>query len=371
MKKFTRRELLKTSLGLAASVVSTQVFPPYLHGQPEIIQPQLSKVAITKGSDIRKITEEALNLIGGVKQVVKPGHKVFIKPNYISGGLMGHDPVTAGEIPHPEVVATVARECVKAGAKQVIIGEWIERPLAVEWGGKSGKSGAQVKTLVDFINKKFGQKVSLVNLREYTSSFLYVPSQTKLQWLAIPKLVAEADLVVSVPVFKTHHRPIPVTLGMKNFVGIMPSVLYGEPRMKLHEAGIHQIVVDIAKGIKPRLTIVSGAYGMEGEGVSLFLEGTSVDVSQRLGGGLVVAGFDPVATDATATRVITKNWQPRPKDEDLGVPWYIKHLRMGFQQGLGEIRQSRIKVEGYSLEEIAMSWQMPENNTYPELPGHV
>ncbi|MFH1061647.1 MAG: DUF362 domain-containing protein [Candidatus Omnitrophota bacterium] len=369
MKKFTRREFVKTSLGFGAGLAAQALLPEYIYGKETIISPSI--VGVIKGNDIRKTTEQALAIIGGVGKVVKPRQIVFIKPNYITGGLMGHDPVTAGEIPHPEVVAAVARECVKAGAKHVIIGEWIERPLNILWQGKKNIEGAQVKKLIEEINKKYGNKVSLINLREHTKSFIYVPSCSKLDWLAIPDIVKKADTVISIAVLKTHHWPISVTLGMKNFMGIMPSVIYGEPRAKLHQAGIHQVIVDINKGIKPRLTVISGAYGMQGEGVVKFLGGKTVDISAILGGALVIAGFDPVATDATATRIITRNWQPRPKNKDLGVPWYVKHLRLAYQQGLGQIKESMIEIKGDRIADVSMDWEMPANNTYPELPNYV
>ncbi len=370
MKKITRREFLKKSIGITSALTCAGLWPLTSSAQAGILQPK-SEVALVKGNDITQITSQALELLGGVKRVIKPGAKVFIKPNYIAGGFMGHDPVQSGEIPHPEVVAAVAHECVKAGAKQVVIGEWFERPLKIEFGGEKSKYGAQVKKLVEKINKKFGDKVSLVDLRKYTKSFIYVPSSTKIQWLAIPNLVAEADTVISVAVLKTHHRPISVTFGMKNFVGIMPSILYGEPRMKLHEAGINQVILDIVKGIKPKLTVISGVYGMEGEGVVLSFGGKPVDIASRIGGAVVIAGFDPVATDATATRLITKNWQPQPRDTDLGVPWYVKHLRMAYNQGIGQIHSSHIEIKGERLDDLAMAWLMPGKNTYPELPNYV
>ncbi|MDD5355795.1 MAG: DUF362 domain-containing protein, partial [Candidatus Omnitrophica bacterium] len=208
-----------------------------------------SQVAIVKGNDLYSITRKAINLLGGMGTIVKKGDKVFIKPNYVSGGLDGHDPVTAGEIAHPEVVASVAEECIKAGAKEVVIGEWVERPVKINFGGKEGKEGAQVKHLIDLLNKKYGNKIFLINLMEYTTHFRYFPSKTKLRFLAIPNLVTEADVVISIPSLKTHHKPSPVSLGMKNFMGIMPSVLYGEPRYKLHQAGLHQVLVDINKAV--------------------------------------------------------------------------------------------------------------------------
>jgi uncharacterized protein (DUF362 family) len=327
-----------------------------------------SQVSIVKGNDLYSITRKAINLLGGMKTIVKKGDKVFIKPNYVSGGLDGHDPVAAGEIAHPEVVASVAEECIKAGAKEVVIGEWVERPVKINFGGKEGKEGAQVKHLIDLLNKKYGKKIFLINLMEHTAYFRYFPSKTTLKFLAIPNLVADADVVISIPSLKTHHKPSPVSLGMKNFMGIMPSVLYGEPRYKLHQAGLHQVLVDINKAISPDLVVVSAGFGMEGRGASLFLGGKSVDVSKRIGGALVIAGTDPVATDATATRIITKDWNPLPEDQNLGTPWYVNHIRMAFEQGLGTLDSSKILILGEKLDNVKMNWECSDDNVYPELP---
>lgn len=326
-------------------------------------------VSIIKGRDLYAMTKKAIDSIGGMGSVVKPGDTVFIKPNYISGGLDGHDPVGSGEVPHPEVVASVAEECLKAKAKEVVIGEWVERPVKINFGGKEGKEGAQVKQLVDILNKKYGQRVHLINLMEHTSYFKFVPSRTKLGVLAIPNIVAEADVIISIPALKTHHKPSPVSLGMKNFMGIMPSVLYGEPRYKLHEAGLHQIIVDINKALRPDLVVISGGFGLESNGASLYLGGKTVDVSHLIGGYLVVAGKDPVATDATATRIITKDWGPLPQDPGLGTPWYVNHLRMAYEQGLGFISSSQINILGEKIEDVAMNWESSSDDVYPEKPG--
>jgi len=350
-----------------------------------------TKVAVAKGLNLPHMTRQAIGQIGGIESIVKPQQKVFIKPNLITGGLGGHDPVKAGEIPHPDIVSTVAELCLKAGAKEVIIGEWMERPPKIIWGnkktaayftgykdrpskllfgGKEGKEGAQLLERVRLLNKRYGHKVHLLNLKDHTAFFYYFPSKTQLRQIAIPDLVIDADVVISIAVLKTHHRPSPVTFGMKNLVGIMPSILYGEPRYKLHQAGMHQILIDITKAVKPQLTIISGAYGLEGDGTTLFLGGETVSLQERIGNFLIIAGTDPIATDATATRIISENWQPKSVDTDLGTPWHVHHLRMAYLQGIGEIRKSKIKIVGTPLEEVAMSWKLPKDNPYPELPQY-
>lgn len=328
-----------------------------------------SEVAAVKGADIYSLTSKAIELIGGMSSIVKPKDRVFIKPNYITGGLDGHDPVAAGEIPHPQVVACVAEECLKAGAAEVVIGEWVERPIKINFAGREGKEGAQVKRLIERLNRKYGNKVYLINLMEHTSYFRFFPTSTSLKVLAIPDIVAQADVVISIPAIKTHHKPSPVSLGMKNFMGIMPSVLYGEPRYKLHEAGVHQVIVDINKALRPALVVASGAFGLENRGASLFLGGKPVDVSQRIGGYLVVAGKDPVATDAMVTRIISRDWSPVPEEKGLGSAWYVHHIRMAQEQGLGIADSSKIILLGEKLEDISMNWQPSDDGVYPELPG--
>ncbi|GEM_PF-562476 len=367
---------LKTREGFATEAISGEADSPKLFlvkkvrgfrikDENKIITPCVS---IVKGDDLYSMTKKALDLIGGMREIVKPGQKVFIKPNYISGGLDGHDAVTAGEIAHPEVVAAVSEECLKAGAKQVIIGEWVERPLKINFGGKENKEGAQIKGLIDILNKKYGEKIYLLNLMEHTTYFQYVPSKTELKFLAIPNLVTEADVIISIPSLKTHHKPCPVSLGMKNFMGIMPAIFYGEPRYKLHEAGVHQVIVDINKALNPDLVVIDGSFGMEGRGASLFLGGKPVNVEDRIGGFLVIAGRDPVATDATATRIITKGWNPLPEGLELGSPWYIHHIRMASEQGLGILDSSKISILGEELKNVEMKWEQSDDNVYPEIP---
>lgn len=277
-----RRQFLSRLATGGCALLLSDRFVRMLWGQT---QDHSALVSIVKGFDPAQITREALNLIGGMKEVVKPGQSVFIKPNYITGGLAGHDPVSGGEIPHPLVVTTVVEECLAAGASRVIVGEWVERPPRILFGGMEGKEGAQVEKHINRLNRRYGQRVYLINLMDHSSYFEFRPSRTELKQLGFPSPVVESDIIISIPVLKTHHKISPVSLGMKNFMGIMPSVLYGEPRSKLHDAGIHQVIVDIVKDLQPDLTVISGIYGLEGEGVSLYLEGETVDIGSRLGGG--------------------------------------------------------------------------------------
>jgi uncharacterized protein (DUF362 family) len=97
---------------------------------------------------------------------------------------------------------------------------------------------------------------------------------------------------------------------------------------KYHLKGISDVVVDINTVLKPALTVIDGFVGMEGEGP---VDGTPVQMN------LIIAGTDPVATDATAARIMGFN------------PYEIKHIRRAYERGLGS---SEAQVLGEKLESV-------------------
>jgi len=91
---------------------------------------------------------------------------------------------------------------------------------------------------------------------------------------------------------------------------------------------------------KPDLTIIDFSIGIEGNGPSTGDGGITVNVKNRLGSWLVLAGKDIMATDATAARVMNHH-----------VP-NIKQLTMGYDMGLGEINEESIEMIGEKLSDI-------------------
>ncbi len=158
---------------------------------------------------------------------------------------------------------------------------------------------------------------------------------------------------------KTHHS-CAVTIAMKNFVGVTPTSLYGSWRYRLHlcDKGMDQIIVDINKGIGPDLAVVDASIGAEGNAPSVAPgEGISVDMRDRIGSWAVLAGTDVLAVDCTATRMIGHE------------PLWVHHLRMGYQQGLGELREEEIDLVGALMDEIRMDWLPSSDSRYPQKEG--
>ena len=73
--------------------------------------------------------------------------------------------------------------------------------------------------------------------------------------------------------------------------GLLPDKL----KLKYHAMGISKVIVDINTVLKPQLTVVDGFIAMEGKGPT---DGSPVKMD------LILAGQDPVATDATCARIM-------------------------------------------------------------------
>ena len=81
--------------------------------------------------------------------------------------------------------------------------------------------------------------------------------------LWLPRTIADADVVISMPKMKTHHWA-GVTLSLKNCFGCVPGRVYGWPKNALHWAGLEQSILDVAGAVRPDYAIVDGIVGMEG-----------------------------------------------------------------------------------------------------------
>ena len=137
---------------------------------------------------------------------------------------------------------------------------------------------------------------------------LAVPNGEVLKSITMICLVTESA-VISVAKLKTHLNTT-LTLGMKNMFGFLPDKV----KAKYHMKDISNVMVDINTVLKPAFTVIDGFVGMEGLGP---VDRTPVQMD------LIIAGTDPVATDATAVRIMGFN------------PHEIKHIRKAYEKGLG------------------------------------
>ncbi len=158
---------------------------------------------------------------------------------------------------------------------------------------------------------------------------------SRLGKLYLPNTVLGADLLVSLPKMKTHHWT-GATLSMKNLFGVVPGGVYGWPKNVLHWAGIHECIADLHALFPRQFALVDGIVGMEGNGP---IQGVPKAV------GILVAGADPVAVDATCCRIMRID------------PRQIAYLRLA--GGAAALAESRIRQTGLPIATVATRFELP------------
>lgn len=207
------------------------------------------------------------------------GKRVVLKPN-----LVEFDQNTVINT-HPKMVHAAFEAFRAAGAADVRIAEGPgHRRVTLDLADSAGYFSTV---------PQFESVFTDLNLDEVTKVNLTRP-HSKLSSLYLPNTVLGCDLLVSMPKLKTHHW-VGATLSMKNLFGLVPGGVYGWPKNVLHWAGIAESIADLHTLFPRTFSIVDGIVGMEGNGP---IQGTPRPM------GLVIAGADPVAVDATCCRIM-------------------------------------------------------------------
>jgi uncharacterized protein (DUF362 family) len=247
------------------------------------------------------------------------GKRVVLKPN-----LVEFDATTAINT-RPFLVAAVLDACRSLGASSVRIAEGPghRRPT---WD--LAEAAGYFEVFSDFENL-----FTDLNLDEISEVRLPRPAK-RLESLWLPQTIVQCDLLISLPKMKTHHWA-GVTLGMKNLFGLVPGAVYGWPKNILHWAGIDESILAVNSAVPRMFTIVDGVEGMEGNGP---IQGKRKHV------GVIVAGKDRVAVDATCCRV-------------MGVdPQLVRHLSMA--QTASQTVASCVRQIGEPVEKVRTDFEL-------------
>jgi len=160
---------------------------------------------------------------------------------------------------------------------------------------------------------------------------------SRLKKIYLPDSALRADLLVSIAKMKTHHW-VGATLSMKNLFGVVPGGVYGWPKNVLHWAGIDECIADL-HGMFPRqFAIVDGIVGMEGNGP---IQGVPKKA------GLLVAGSDSVAVDATCCRIMKID------------PFQIGYLRLASGRPGAHIMERNIQQLGAAIADVTTRFELP------------
>jgi uncharacterized protein (DUF362 family) len=327
-------------------------------------KPKVSVVKAKKyGEETEKAIEQAVDLIGGIKETIHRGDIVLVKPNMVhpQTGESGH-------VTHWSLVKKLIEMCHAAGASRIIVGDGSADGNTLEAFETSG-----LKKVVDDFNSS-GVSVELVDLNHdknpETGDFDAVDvgkdGSNPNHIYRVAHSVLVADAIVSVPKIKSHNGT-GITISLKNMIGTAPGGYYGFPKKKGHiEALPHssssydygnistknmlakydiiwRTIIDlnmIARGRYPDSPkkrdiinvvdgVVAGSYNYRSTEIAIW---DPVEV------GVIVAGFDSVAVDTVCSRIMCYR------------PERIPLLANAAKNGLGNI--DSIEIIGEKIESV-------------------
>jgi len=288
-------------------------------------------VHVARGDDPYDTAAEAL---AAFELSPASGKRVLLKPNAGRIAAAG-DGVTT----HPQVVAA-AIDAFRAVGATVSVGEspitGVKTMEAFEATGIAAMARARECPLID-MDARPCLPVAL-------------PEGVAIQRIRVCPEVFEHDIVVSIPVAKTHMHT-GVTLAVKNMKGC----LWRKSKVTLHmlppaEGGARSLeiaIADMAASLRPHFSLVDGTVGMEGLG-------PSAGTPKRL--GVVVAGAGAFAVDAVVCRLMGL---------DAGD---VPHLQVGAGRGYGVIDLARIAVTPDDWVRFADPFEVAPSNLAIEFP---
>ncbi|MBW4576939.1 MAG: DUF362 domain-containing protein [Aphanothece sp. CMT-3BRIN-NPC111] len=197
---------------------------------------------------LRASLETLLEPLGGMASFVKPGDRVLLKPNLLTGARPGKECVT-----RPELVYGVAQLVQEAGGKP-FLGD------GPAFGSAMGVAKANgYLPLVEELNLPI---VEFHGKRYETVS-------EEFNHLLLCKEAIDADVVINLPKVKSHVQ-LTLTLGVKNLFGCVPGKMKAWWHMEAGKdsARFGEMLVETARTINPDLTILDGIVGHEGNGPS-------------------------------------------------------------------------------------------------------
>jgi uncharacterized protein (DUF362 family) len=300
----TRREFIKTAAASAGcAVLSSSLIPTTLQAAVAA----KSEVIVGKGSASATIPK-LIEKLGGIGRFIKPGSRVMIKPN-----MSFPNPAVWATTTSPEAVYAIAKLCIDAGAKRVIICDnTLANPEICKQ--KTGIADAikDLKGAVVFTP----QSTQATFFEEKTSAVA-----TQLKKTDIVKELSRTDLLISVPIAKSHSAGI-VSFGIKGLMGLI------KDRNTLHrDMEIQIAIAEQLYYIKPGLTIIDASRALLDNGPS--------GPGKVLELNTFAASIDPAAADSFGVSLAT--WNGRVLEGKN-----IKHLDYAAKFGFGNVESSAI-----------------------------
>ena len=259
------------------------------------------RVALARGKNAVRNVQAALKALGGIEQFIQAGDRVLLKPN----AAFDRTPAL-GANTSPEVVGEIARLCLAAGAREVVITD--NTLYSAERCYESSGIGAAAK--------KAGAKIFIPGDDDYTEAI--IDGQVLDSW-PVMKKAWEVDKIINLPTAK-HHRLARVSLGMKNWMGLI-----GGKRRRWHQK-LPDSLADMAQALRPTLVVLDASRLLMRHGP------TGGRLSDVAPGNALIAGWDQVAVDALGAPLLGASLTE------------VHYITAAARRGIGHLRLSRSEL---------------------------
>ena len=281
--------------------------------------PVVSIVRLQNG-DVEGAVREAVSLTDSFETVAWEGATVLVKPNVALPAETG-----TGIVTDARVVEAVTKLVLERNPNRVVIGEGSS--VGYDFPTRLDSIRCMETAGIAEVARKLGVEVVDLNREEHVE--VRARDAFVMERFAIARTAAEADVIVSLPVIKTHVRT-GITCGLKNMKGVLP----GDEKKRTHRLGLDRGIVDLNRVAKPAFTVVDGIIGVQGAW------GSDSDAVDRVPLDLISAGSDVVAIDAVCATIA---------GFDVGE---ILHIQGAAKANLGVCDMRLIEVRGERIDSV-------------------
>ena len=235
------------------------------------------------------------------------GKKVLIKPN-----VLRVSQAEEGICTNPAVLRAIVDKVESTGPASLVVGD---NPGIFSYG--ANEESFTTSGLMDAA-KGYYKNIG-------TDSVQLPFNPAFMASVSVSRAVMDADVVISLPKFKTHGLTV-ITGAIKNSFGILP----GAQKARLHKAAgsserFHEVIVEVFSIRAPDLIVVDAVIGMEGNGPAC------PDLRDI---GLILASDNAVALDTVIATM-------------MGIePGMLRSLQKAKECGLGDFDLDKIEVVG-------------------------
>ncbi|MCL4179728.1 MAG: DUF362 domain-containing protein [Verrucomicrobia bacterium] len=378
----SRRDFLRGAAALAMAAVGV---PPAAASLAAAIGPaRIPRAPTALGlcqrydlPEVRRVLGRMLDECGGVRRMVRRKH-VTVKTNLVNSSEadLGGVPLWLTVTVHPVVAQALGSLLVGYGARSVTFCDQLPfRSVDAEaFGGYGFDLGR--------FNERMDGRARMVNTRNRGAhrdyAMVKVPGGGEVAgaW-EVNRAYVDTDVLVSLTKLKSHVSA-GFSGGLKNLFGLPPSSLYGDDlaadpdenamgyrnavmhactRMPFtsmktftgrtvegdHGYNVPRFIVDLAAAFPIDLVVIDGISTIQtAEG---WWNGSMSTITRP---GLLIAGRNPVCTDAVAAAVM--GFEPDAPERTLPFVNGSNHLALARQRGLGENRVKELDVVGLKLD---------------------